>query len=745
MTGPQDQIYRFDRFQVDEPNRQLLRNGEAVSLPKKAFDLLLVLLKNNGRAVTKNELLDKVWPDQFVEEVNLTVQVAALRKALCENKENARYILTIPKHGYRFVAEFQSEKESEPIVEPLTATRFFVQPAAAGNLAPVEDGGTMAGLRSEANVVREPESSVRRLSRGWMAGLLAAGGLLAVLLAIGFGSWRPGRSEEPASVLPFQQVTIEQLTSNSKAMLSALSPDGKLFVYASRNRGLESLLLASVEGGEPRELIPPADVTYRSLKFSPNGGTIYYNLDGAEDRDGTLFRILTFGGVPEKLRDNVGGRITFSPDMRQMAFARHNAGNKTSSLVIAEVAGTAEKELVSRPESLGFRSFSPSWSPDGKTIAAGAPVDASGRYEVFVASVADGHIRQLTSSAWNEVLKTEWMPDGSGLVIAVRENDVLDNIRLWQVSYPEGSASPLFSDLDSYNGATISLSSDGRTMLAIQDQRVSSIWVAPANDLRKIREITSGPFGRCEGCYGLAWMPDGRLVYGARAKDSTTIWMMDGDGGNPRQITSDGYVDIYLSVTDDGRYVVFQSDRSGSSEIWRTESDGGGLKQLTTGGHNERPEVSPDGKWVVYLSYREGLQTVWRVSIEGGEPQRLSDEPASWPRVSPDGRFIACGLRKKLAIIPIEGGPPVKLFDIPRLANFLYSIRWTADGKNITYRDWVNGIWSQPVEGGEPKRLAGLPEEKLGSYAWSSDGRKLVFIRGSEMREVVLIRAVNDN
>jgi hypothetical protein len=83
---------------------------------------------------------------------------------------------------------------------------------------------------------------------------------------------------------------------------------------------------------------------------------------------------------------------------------------------------------------------------------------------------------------------------------------------------------------------------------------------------------------------------------------------------------------------------------------------------------------------------------------------------------------------------------PIKVFDVPRLANFRYGIRWTSDGKGVTYRDWANGIWHQPIAGGRPERLPGLPEEKLFAYAWSRDGKQLAFVRGAEIRDVILLR-----
>jgi len=85
----------------------------------------------------------------------------------------------------------------------------------------------------------------------------------------------------------------------------------------------------------------------------------------------------------------------------------------------------------------------------------------------------------------------------------------------------------------------------------------------------------------------------------------------------------------------------------------------------------------------------------------------------------------------------------VKIFDVPPQANFRYGIRWAADGKAITYRDWGQGIWRQSIDGGPPQRVPGLPEEKIYSNAWSRDGKMFAFTRGVEIRDVVLISSSN--
>jgi DNA-binding winged helix-turn-helix (wHTH) protein/tetratricopeptide (TPR) repeat protein len=99
------ETYRFDRFVVDPAERILSCDGTPVSLTPKAFDTLICLVRNQGRMVTKDELLRQVWPDTFVEEINLAVNISTIRKALGESPQDCRFIATVPGRGYRFVAQ----------------------------------------------------------------------------------------------------------------------------------------------------------------------------------------------------------------------------------------------------------------------------------------------------------------------------------------------------------------------------------------------------------------------------------------------------------------------------------------------------------------------------------------------------------------------------------------------------------------------------------------------------------------
>src|SRR2546429_4174534 len=111
MSEREFQIYEFGRFRLDANNRMLLRGDRKVHLTDKVFNILLLLVERSGHLVTKEELMEQVWPDSVVEENNLTVSMSALRKALSERREGSRYIETVSKRGYRFVATVQKIRD----------------------------------------------------------------------------------------------------------------------------------------------------------------------------------------------------------------------------------------------------------------------------------------------------------------------------------------------------------------------------------------------------------------------------------------------------------------------------------------------------------------------------------------------------------------------------------------------------------------------------------------------------------
>src|SRR5438309_10710142 len=121
--------YNFDSFRVDPTERVLLRDDKPVSLSPKVFDTLLALVEHSGHIVSKDELVEIVWPDVFVEENNLTQYVAAARRALGDNRQEQRYIETVPKRGYRFAPRVRliTEESDAVLIEEHDSLRIVVK------------------------------------------------------------------------------------------------------------------------------------------------------------------------------------------------------------------------------------------------------------------------------------------------------------------------------------------------------------------------------------------------------------------------------------------------------------------------------------------------------------------------------------------------------------------------------------------------------------------------------------------
>jgi DNA-binding winged helix-turn-helix (wHTH) protein/TolB-like protein len=196
-------LYEFGRFHFDPTDHLLLSAGTPVSITPKAFDILLVLVQNGNRLTTKEELMSKVWPDSFVEEANMTINISALRKVLGETPDGRQYIETVPKKGYRFAVPVTEVRDkslqvpSEPVV--LKSDITLPPIPAQVEAVPVRD---LAPPRRNAKEGFWPRSSV-----------LALSSVLIVLFGLGYMIYR-GRStrippaEQPhrLAVLPFQNL-----------------------------------------------------------------------------------------------------------------------------------------------------------------------------------------------------------------------------------------------------------------------------------------------------------------------------------------------------------------------------------------------------------------------------------------------------------------------------------------------------------------------------------------------------------
>ena len=133
------------------------------------------------------------------------------------------------------------------------------------------------------------------------------------------------------------------------------------------------------------------------------------------------------------------------------------------------------------------------------------------------------------------------------------------------------------------------------------------------------------PASKNKGSGGLAWTPEGHIVYASNETGSMEIWATRGNGSDVRQLTFDKHTCVEPAISQqDSSFIVFASYVSGKPHIWRIDKNGNNPKQLTNGPYEDWPDVSADGKWVIYHSSEAAGDRIWKVSIDGGSPSLLS-------------------------------------------------------------------------------------------------------------------------
>jgi eukaryotic-like serine/threonine-protein kinase len=765
-------FYDFGNFRIDPVERVLLRNGKPVPLTPKAFQLLTILVENHGHVVEKEKLMSEIWTDSFVEDGNLAFNARSLRKLFDDDARHPNFIETIPRRGYRFIAEVRpvevsdehtGAEESVPcpngsqtaVDNVLSINRNGSQRSGAvfaladwrthtkaidneGSNEFVPENGSEKSQEIEVAAVPPLVKNRRKFYFYVLTGLIA----IVILAAGGYSLYLFASAKNTGS---FSMAKVTRITSNGKTKFAAVSPDGKFVAYVLDEGDHQGIRLKNIATGSDVEILPPEPTTLGSLTFSPDGNHLYY---GAK---GKLYQLPVLGGAPKKILEPYyalhHNSISFSPDHKQFAFVRNTSGgqkDEVPAVFIAGANGENERMLASGLH-LGTALYSAAWSPDGRTIACAAE-KADGKYEVIFVRVADGIALSIPSRRWVRVAQVIWQPNGEDLLAIA--SDQHHTFRLWELTYPTGEARKLADD--PYNYQSISLTPDGRSMVAARAEQESHIWVMPAEDTSQARQLTDG-FEKYDGVFSIGWLPGGKLIYEAIPDEKGEFFTVDVSGGGSKQIAADV---LHSAASPDGNYLVFTHDDSDGEGLFRLNVADGERKRLTTG-KEMWPTFSPDGKSVIFNRFGEEV-AVWRVSIDGGEAVKLTNYlglPVS-PTVSPDGKLIAFYRGKtgtmshrQLSIIPFEGGEIVKAFNMPTNTWEVYAgkapVQWTPDGQAVSYvvhRDGVSNIWRQSMGGGEPVQMTNFTSGLIFNFAYSPDGKQLSLSRGTVSRDVVLIK-----
>ncbi|HVG28950.1 MAG TPA: winged helix-turn-helix domain-containing protein [Pyrinomonadaceae bacterium] len=761
-------VFLFGPFRLDAGERVLLRDGEPVALTPRAFDTLLVLVARAGRLVEKDQLLEEVWQDTYVEEKTLAQNVLTIRKALGSAPGGAPYVETVPKHGYRFAAGVRvvaREGADFPRADFPAATRTRTEVILEEEFESSDDAGDetvderagetpRAAHASDADALASPADAPRAVAaetpaaapkrRAVMITAAVAAAACALVAAVVFV-----RHVAPDSATPFERFEIKKLTATGDVSSIAISPDGRYAAYAPYDAGRSRLLVRQMDGTGSVEVVPAAEVKYVGITFAKDGASVFYVTRAKDSVLGVLYRVPVLGGAPVKLIEDVDSPVALSPDGARAAFVRVSRDQRETALVVADLSGGGSRVLASRGMAEGFSVAGPAWSPDGRRLACASNVDPTAKWSarLLVVDAADGSVAPFSANRWSWIGRAAWGSDGRGLILVAWDNEsAVMSDQIWYVPYPAGEPRRITNDVNGYLG--VSVSADARAMLTARSERVAGFWVAPLGDANSATKAGGVSADLYSERHGMAWTPDERIVYASTASGEPNVWVMNADGSARKQLTSERGGNVQPAVSPDGRTIVFVSYRTGERHLWAMNADGGEPRQLTRGEGDDAPTFTPDGAWIVYTSYAGGRPTLWKMPARGGAAVRVADIVADDAAVSPDGKLVACHRyadplsHGKLALVSLADGVVVREFELPGAASSP-ALRWTPDGKAVALvamSAGVSNLWLQPVDGATARRLTDFKTERIFRFDISRDGR-LVFERGANVNDAILIRA----
>jgi Tol biopolymer transport system component/DNA-binding winged helix-turn-helix (wHTH) protein len=731
---PNPQVVRFGTFEVDLRLGELRKNGVRLKLTGQPFQILVILLEHPGDLVTREQLQRRLWPsDTFVDfDRGLNAAINRVREALGDSAENPRFVETLPRRGYRFIAPLV---DSRPARAPL--------PAAESNVSRAQTGTSPGALTVSQARERRPVSRRLKLLLGGVS-ILAVLAVVAVAVLL-----KPGRRRNEWDL---QAMKLSRVTQSGNAVNVTISPDGHYVVYALREGEKQGLHVRQVATGSDVEILPPDEIQIYGLTFSPDANYIDFVRSEKNNPVNTfLYRIPTLGGSSHPvMQAGMDFSTSYSPDGAQFAFLRVRGGEQVD-LLIANADGSKERVLATRPYLDAFTNGT-AWSPDGKTIAfSTVESKESIRSILWAVSVGDGSVREIYSTP-NQIGRPCWLPDGSGLLASIG-SVLYQSLRgqLWFISFPKGQARRLTNDWTDYQPDSLGLTQDGKTLVDIAQTRVSDLWIAPAGDTTKAKPVTRND----HAVGGFSWTSDGRILF---ASGEGNLSILNSDRSARTPLTPNDHAIRNPSACGDGRYIVYTTYREQRVGIWRMDADGSNPTRIADEAVATSPQCSPDGKWVVYVQVPS--LTPMRVRITGEKPpEAIANVPAAWGldvlAFSPEGKRIAYvaapetpvvnpsspsgSQPNQLKVIAFDGGTLMHQFDWPASA---WRPRWAPRPDAIDYiltRNGVSNIWQQNLAGGAPKQITNFESGQIFDFAWSHDGTQLAMTRGSENSDVILI------
>jgi DNA-binding winged helix-turn-helix (wHTH) protein/Tol biopolymer transport system component len=583
MTERKCFVFRFADVEVREREFLLIKAGERIPVEPKAFRVLLFLLRNPGRLIPKDEIVESVWNDSAVSDNSLTRSIAQLRRVLGDDSREPQYILTVPTVGYRFLCEVSSREDeiggasegsssatgTENAVDPMPGTDGLHDTRTRQQV-------TMEGVLAFDLHKKERETAGHRLRRSLnlrFAGLAVVAAVL--ILGAGYLVRRTVIGHRVARNAVAHIVVEQRVTSNppeDPVRDAVVSPDGKYVAYADPT----GTYLRQISGGETRPWSLPKDFVAWPNSWFPDGTHLLVaRMEGQAPATSlwkpSLYKLSLLGGEPQKIMDDAAGG-SVSPDGSRIAYL---PGPKLSSeLWIMDADGANSRKVVSAGKlehsgSVASYIYPVIWSPGAKRLAyierhvVAGPDPVEPTVALLTIDPKGGEpIAVLNDSRLGPALW--WAPDGR-ILFAYRED-------------PAGKQN---------NFGVYAIRIDERTGKA----------AGPPQPLTQAEG----------GIEGLSATADGKRLVLWRTHIPTEVFITKFDAGThqfkePRRLTLDANDNIADAWTVDSKAVLFVSNRDGTWKLFKQGIDETTAEVLAEGPGISLPRLSADGTQVLYLS-----------------------------------------------------------------------------------------------------------------------------------------------
>ena len=578
MLPTQSRIYEFGEFRLDADEHTLQRGDELVAISPRTFDLLLKLVENPGRLLQKETLMQEVWADSVVEEGNLNRTMSNLRKALGEKPKEDRYIQTVPRVGYRFIAPVKTVSSERVSVNPVSDTA--PEPPAATAPAPTA----------------RPD----RGSRWILVALVIA---LVVVLFGGLITWQRRAGVAAPKPVPIVREPVRLTNNPGDDSHPRWTKDGRIrFFSADTNNQTRSFIMNPDGAGQS------AVNDFANLKtgvWSPDGQKVVFQ---KPDENHASY-LANADGSNEIALPFIRGNFDWSFDSKQIVYQRTIEENNPE-IFIYSLATNKSRKLTDHAAFDG----DPSFSPDGKHIVFVSNRNGNNDLYLLNIDVTDEEPRQLTHNPADDSHPV-FSPDGTAIAFTSdRKNETADAFLLLDLSGSE-IVLPLTDWLSDETVEPGCWSPDGTTIAFYSNRNgKEDIYLVSAEVLRV--QIVLGDPKKNLGFP--SYSPDGRyILFTAELEDkSTELSIYDTATKQTSVIRKSELGDAAPVWSPDGSWIAFQSRQGSNTEICVIRPDGSGFKNLTN--HPARdltPTWSADSKRIAFTSNRGPSTQVFQLLV----------------------------------------------------------------------------------------------------------------------------------